>query len=109
MNTDLTRVQAIASIVLTASTVATLVVLIIYTILTYGLRNAAVGQVAAANKQNENSFLPVVVLDVDSKGRLVIRNVGAGPAFDVGDIRIMVGSEKRFLNHQALIPAGADS
>ena len=105
------NLQTVSSISLTVLTGLTLFVLIKYTAETVSLRQAADKQVevsqqqlAAMQKQNETQMLPIVVLDSDGT-KLILHNLGTGPALDVGDVRIALG-EKLWLNHQALIPPG---
>ena len=54
----------------------TLVVLIIYTIGTYLLR-------ASAEKQIETSYRPIIILEKTPPDKLLVRNIGSGPAFAV--------------------------
>lgn len=61
--------------------ILTLIVLVFYTIATFGLRKTAI-------KQTELSVRPFIVIDVfkDSAGlsqRLVYKNIGHGPAIDI--------------------------
>ena len=100
-----------SSICLTVFTGLTMLVVVYYTVETYRLRKAAEEQlgasrkqVDAAEKQNETQILPIVVLDSDGT-KLILRNLGNGPALDVGDVRLTAGG-KFWLNHQALIPPG---
>ena len=81
--TELETAGAVASIVTTAVATATLIVLTWYTVETQKLRREA-------QRQNENSMMPLVMFQsVYIQGqhagasRLVIRNLGPGPAFNV--------------------------
>ena len=81
--TGLETAGAVASIMTACVTMATLGVLIWYTIETHKLR-------LEAQRQNENSMMPIVMFQsVYTQGqhagisRLVIRNLGSGPAFNV--------------------------
>ena len=81
--TELETAGAVASIVTTAVATATLIVLTWYTVETQKLRREA-------QRQNENSMMRLVMFQsVYIQGqhagasRLVIRNLGPGPAFNV--------------------------
>jgi hypothetical protein len=88
--TGLETAGAIASLVTACVTTATLMVLIWYTVETHKLR-------LEAQRQNEHSMMPIVVFQSvymrgqpTGQNRLVMRNLGAGPAFNVqfGPMRI---------------------
>jgi hypothetical protein len=60
---------------------ATLIVVVIYSWLTHGLRKEA-------EKQNESSILPILILDwpnpeIGSRDAPSVKNIGRGPAFNV--------------------------
>jgi hypothetical protein len=103
--TGLETAGAIASIVTTAVTTATLVVLIWYTVETQRLRREA-------QRQNENSMMPIVIFQsVYVKGqnitvsRPVIRNLGSGPAFNVTiDPITLLGKTMVFEHPRTLAP-----
>ena len=69
---------------------ATLIVVIIYTILTYRLAKESKRQTAqnaelvtVAQSQHETEIAPVVILTRTPDNALVLKNVGKGPAFNV--------------------------
>lgn len=103
--TGLETAGAIASIVTTAVTAATLIVLIWYTVETQRLRREA-------QRQNENSIMPIVMFQsVSVRGqhltvsRPVIRNLGSGPAFNVSvDPMTLAGKTVTFEHPRTLAP-----
>jgi hypothetical protein len=82
---------------LTIFTGLTLLVVTYYTKETVRLRQAA-------ERQNERDVLPIVVLDSDG-ARFLLRNIGRGPALDVDDVKLLLGSDTLYLHHSALIAA----
>src|ERR1035437_7131915 len=62
-----------------------------------------------AREQIENSFLPIVVLSLDSSTRLVVENIGLGPALNIHDIFIHGHDATVLLYHaSSLRPAQAE-
>ena len=80
--TGLETAGAVASLVMARVTTATLIALIVYTIETHKLR-------LEAQRQNENSMMPVVIIQSgyfpphERFNGLVVRNLGAGAAFNI--------------------------
>ena len=113
----------------TITLLLTLGVLIWYTIETYRLRKAGQGQTAEtakllseaqhqnevsvnllreAQRQNEVSVMPIVAIGVDSHGdhdvgRIVLLNVGLGPAFNLNIDRLDWDSRKLQIEHDSSI------
>jgi hypothetical protein len=125
--------QTYASLALTVLTAATLVVLVVYTVETYRLRKTAQAQTAEtasllreAQTQNELSLLPIVTLapgkltlEVNimsemmhpvksSIDKLVVRNVGSGPAFNAFTASITEGRTVLGFHHKAALAAGEE-
>src|SRR6266478_4025758 len=97
--TGLETAAAIASIVTTVVTALTLIVLIWYTQETHKLR-------LEAQRQNENSSMPIVVLQSTNIGGHtvinncpVIRNLGSGPAFNVSIGSLSISEKPAAFEH----------
>src|SRR5260370_39247063 len=106
--TGLETAGAIASIVTTAVTTATLIVLIWYTVETQRLRREA-------QRQNENSTMPIVMFQsVYVRGqnitvsRPVIRNLGSGPAFNVSVSPITLSGRTVTFEHPRTLAPGQE-
>ena len=92
----------------------TLVVLSVYTWLTYDLRVSSLKQVAAANNQNQIArqqidntfFLPIVVLALDDSARLVVENIGFGPAVNSREVMIHGHDATLLLYHASSLRPG---
>jgi hypothetical protein len=106
--TGLETAGAVASLVTAGVTTATLIVLIWYTVETHKLR-------LEAQRQNEHSMMPIVVFQPVyiqgqniGQNRLVIRNLGAGPAFNVELGPMQISGRPASFDHPRTLAPGQD-
>lgn len=103
--TGLETAGAVASIVTTAVTTATLIVLIWYTVETQKLRREA-------QRQNENSMMPIVAAQTGyfepyvKSSCLAIRNLGSGPAFNIQISSIQISGKSGVFEHSRTLAPG---
>ena len=105
-------IQAVTSICTSLFTLLTLAALVWYTIETRRQRLATQSLLKESQKQNEHILLPIVILSITefesstSPERLVVRNVGTGPAFNTYTEPIEAHGARIEFQHEALIGPG---